>query len=63
MGRLTSGGYSVAFGKSIGMGYVRPDLAVPGTRLKVRMQARLRDAEVTVDSPHDPKNETIRIDG
>ena len=37
VGRLTSGGYSVAFGKSIGMGYVRPDLAVEGTKLKVRM--------------------------
>lgn len=32
IGRLTSGGYSVAFGKSIAMGYVRPDLAAPGLR-------------------------------
>jgi dimethylglycine dehydrogenase len=30
VGRLTSGGYSVAFGKQIGMGYVRPELAKPG---------------------------------
>ena len=30
VGRLTSGGYSVAFGKQIGMGYVRPDLAEVG---------------------------------
>jgi hypothetical protein len=30
VGRLTSGGYSVAFGKQIGMGYVRPDLAAAG---------------------------------
>ena len=30
IGRLTSGGYSVAFGKQIGMGYVRPDLAEVG---------------------------------
>jgi dimethylglycine dehydrogenase len=63
VGRLTSGGYSVAFGKSIGMGYVTPDQAVPGTRLKVKLQDKLWDAEVTVDSPYDPKNETIRIDG
>ena len=63
VGRLTSGGYSVAFEKSIGMGYVRPDLAVPGTKLKVKMQNKLWDAEVTVDSPYDPKNETIRKDG
>ncbi|MEL7098374.1 MAG: FAD-dependent oxidoreductase [Pseudomonadota bacterium] len=63
VGRLTSGGYSVAFGKSIGMGYVTPELAVPGTKLKVRMFGKLWDAEVTQDSPYDPKNEVIRKDG
>ena len=63
IGRLTSGGWSAAFGKSIGMGYVRPDLAKPGTRLKVRMQRQLWDAVVTEDSPYDPENKVIRIDG
>ncbi|MEV8466779.1 FAD-dependent oxidoreductase [Fluviibacterium sp. DFM31] len=63
VGRLTSGGYSVAFGKSIGMGYVAPDLAAPGTRLKVRMFDQLWDAEVTEDSPYDPTNATIRQNG
>jgi len=61
-GRLTSGGYSVAFGQSIGMGYVTPELAVEGTQLKVRMFDRLWDAIVTRDSPYDPKNEAIRAD-
>ena len=32
---------SVAFGKQIGMGYVRPDLAPSGTRLKLPMFAEL----------------------
>ncbi|NPD19441.1 GcvT family protein [Alterinioella nitratireducens] len=63
VGRLTSGGYSVAFGKSIGMGYVRPDLAVPGTRLKVKMFDRLWNAEIAQDSPYDPTNAAIRKDG
>ena len=63
VGRLTSGGYSVHFGKSIGMGYVKPDLAVQGTKLKVRMQTRLWDAEIVEDSPYDPRNEAIRKDG
>ena len=63
VGRLTSGGYSVAFGKSIGMGYVRPELAVPGQKLKLRMLDQLWEAEITEDSPYDPKNETIRKDG
>ncbi|SLN23981.1 GcvT family protein [Ruegeria meonggei] len=63
VGRLTSGGYSVAFEKSIGMGYVTPDLAVEGTKLKVKLQDKLWDAVVTCDSPYDPKNEVIRKDG
>ena len=63
VGRLTSGGYSVHFEKSIGMGYVPPALAVKGTKLKVKIQDKLWDALVTQDSPYDPKNETIRADG
>ena len=63
VGRLTSGGYSVAFGKSIGMGYVAPELAVVGTKLKVRMFRELWDAVVVEDSPYDPKNASIRVDG
>ena len=63
VGRLTSGGYSVAFGKQIGMGYVRPDLAEVGTKLKVRMNRELWDAVVVEDSPFDPSNARIRIDG
>jgi dimethylglycine dehydrogenase len=63
VGRLTSGGYSVAFGKQIGMGYVRPDLASPGARLKVKMLRQEWDAVVAEDSPHDPANLRIRADG
>lgn len=63
VGRLTSGGWSVAFGRQIGMGYVRPDLAAPGTKLKLRMFRELFDAEVTVDSPYDPENARLRQDG
>ncbi|MBV7396278.1 GcvT family protein [Mameliella sediminis] len=63
VGRLTSGGYSVHFGKSIGMGYVTPERAVEGTVLKVKMLDQLWDATVTCDSPYDPRNEVIRVDG
>ena len=62
VGRLTSGGYSVAFEKSIGMGYLPPEIAVVGTQLKVKILGELWDAEVVQDSPYDPKNETIRKD-
>ena len=63
VGRLTSGGYSVAFGKSIGMGYVKPDVSEVGTKLKIKMFDQLWDAEIVEDSPYDPKNATIRVDG
>ena len=63
VGRLTSGGYSVAFGKSIGMGYLPPELCAVGTKVKVRMFRELWDATVVEDSPYDAKNETIRRDG
>ena len=63
VGRLTSGGYSVAFEKSIGMAYVKAEYADVGTKLKVKMFDQLWDAEITQDSPYDPNNEVIRIDG
>jgi dimethylglycine dehydrogenase len=63
VGRLTSGGYSVHFGKQIGMGYVTPEHAGVGTKLKVRMFRELYYAEVVEDSPYDPQNAAIRVDG
>ncbi|SEP76531.1 dimethylglycine dehydrogenase [Loktanella sp. DSM 29012] len=60
VGRLTSGGYSVHFNKSIGMGYVHPDHATVGTRLQVKMFDRLWPCEIVEDSPYDPENKTIR---
>jgi dimethylglycine dehydrogenase len=63
VGRLTSGGYSAHFGKQIGMGYVSPEHAEVGTKLKVRMFRDLWDAEVVEDSPYDPTNAAIRVDG
>ncbi|HBU14000.1 MAG TPA: hypothetical protein DEF16_03495, partial [Gemmobacter sp.] len=49
--------------KQIGMGYVAPELAEVGTKLKVKMLLQEWDAEVVEDSPFDPKNERIRING
>ncbi|MFQ1699560.1 FAD-dependent oxidoreductase [Loktanella agnita] len=63
IGRLTSGGYSVAFAKSIGMGYVKPDAAKVGQKVQVKMFDKLWPAEIVEDSPYDPKNATIRVDG
>ena len=45
------------------MGYVRPELAQTGQKLKVKMFNQLWDAEVVEDSPYDPANATIRMNG
>jgi len=63
VGRLTSGGYSVAFEKSIGMAYVDPGVANVGQKLTVNILGDRYDCEIVQDSPYDPKNETIRVDG
>ena len=63
VGRLTSGGYSVAFGKQIGMGYVSPEFAEVGTKLEVLMFRQRYAVEVVEDSPYDPTNAAIRVDG
>ncbi|MCY4542733.1 MAG: FAD-dependent oxidoreductase [Rhodobacteraceae bacterium] len=62
VGRLTSGGWSVHFGKSIGLGYVQPDYSEPGTKLEVKMLNRRWPVEVTIESPYDPRNEELRRD-
>lgn len=63
VGRLTSGGWSVHLGQSIGMGYVRPDLATAGTELEVLMLRNRYKATVIDESPFDPKNAEMRVDG
>jgi dimethylglycine dehydrogenase len=63
IGRLTSGGYSVHFKCSIGMGYVLPEHANLGEKVQIKMLNELWNAEIVEDSPYDPKNEKIRLDG
>ena len=53
----------MTLGRRIGLGYVRPELAVPGTALKVRMLGELHDAVIIEDSPHDPENARLRVNG
>ena len=56
VGRLTSGGYSVVFKKSIGMGYIKNELANLGEKLEVKILNQLWPATIVEDSPYDTDN-------
>jgi len=47
VGELTSGNFSPVLGRGIGMGYVPPELAAPGTMLVVDVRGKMLDVEVT----------------
>jgi aminomethyltransferase len=46
VGEVTSGTHSPSLDVGIGMGYVRADLAEPGTRLEIDVRGKTRQAEV-----------------
>jgi len=54
VGRITSGGYSYAFGHDIALALLPPDLTAPGTELAVPILGERRKARVVADSPYDP---------
>ena len=60
VGMTSSGGYGHRTGKSIALGYVIPDLAVPGTRLEVEVLGQKLAAEVVAMPLYDPKNEKMK---
>ena len=55
-GTVTSGTFSPSLGIGIGMGYVRADLAEPGTEIEIDVRGRIRDAEVKPKPLYDPKS-------
>jgi dimethylglycine dehydrogenase len=60
VGMTSSGGYGHRTGKSIALGYVIPNLAVPGTKLEVEVLGRKLAAEVAAMPLYDPKNEKMK---
>jgi dimethylglycine dehydrogenase len=60
IGRATAGYYGHALGKSLGLGYVKPQFAAVGTELGIQILGERKRATVLVDSPYDPENKEIR---
>lgn len=60
VGYTTSGGYGHCVQKSIALGYIRTDLAKPGTKVTVTVLGNPRTAEVVDEPIYDPTNERLR---
>jgi dimethylglycine dehydrogenase len=60
VGRATAGYYGHALGKSLGLGYVKPDFAGVGGELQIEILGERKRATVLVDSPYDPDNKDLR---
>jgi dimethylglycine dehydrogenase len=60
VGRATSGGYGHVLGKSLALGYIAAELAVPGTSVALEILGERRSATVVPESPYDPDNRELR---
>ena len=60
VGRATSGGFGARTGKSLALAMLRPDLAVTGTKVSIRILGERFDATVIEESPYDPENARLR---
>ena len=61
VGETTSGNWGYRIGKSVALGMLQADLAVPGTEVEVEIFGEKRKAIVQEDKPlFDPENERLR---
>ncbi|MDG2375723.1 MAG: aminomethyltransferase family protein [Woeseiaceae bacterium] len=60
VGVTTSGGYGYAVEKSLGFGYVTPELSEPGTEMTIGVLDNRRCATVLGEPAYDPANERLR---
>jgi len=60
IGMTSSGGYGHRVEKSIALGYITPEFAVPGTKMDVEILGRARKAQVVTMPLYDPENKKIK---
>jgi dimethylglycine dehydrogenase len=60
VGRATAGYYGHALGKSLGLGYVKPEFAGVGGELQIEILGQRKRATILVDSPYDPDNQDLK---
>lgn len=60
IGRVTAGAYGHTVGKSLGIGYIRPEFSAVGTAFEVEILNERRAARVIPESPYDPDNTSLK---
>jgi dimethylglycine dehydrogenase len=60
VGRATAGYYGHVLGKSLAIGYVKPEHAAIGAVLEIEILGERKQATVVVESPYDPANNDLR---
>jgi len=60
VGYTTSGGYGHRIEQGVALGYIKPQLAVPGTSVQINVLGTMRKATVAHESPYDAENKALR---
>ncbi len=60
VGRATGGGFGFRVNKSLALGMVKAELAIPGTELQIEILGKTFDCVIVPESPFDPENERLR---
>jgi dimethylglycine dehydrogenase len=60
VGRATSGYYGHVLKKSLAIGYLKSELAAPGTQLGIEILGERKRATLLVDSPFDMDNQALK---
>ena len=60
VGRATHGGFGFRIGKSIALAMVKPEHAVEGAELEIKILGKLHKATIIGESPFDPENNALR---
>jgi len=60
IGRATVGAFGHCVGRSLALGYVKPEASEIGTKLEIEILGERRGAEVIPESPWDPDNQRLR---
>ena len=60
IGRATNGGFGWRVGKSLALAMVKPEFALAGTEVEIKILDKIYVAKIIPESPYDPDNVKLR---